>query len=107
MKLFMLCWIKLLHISSLIILSKKTNGFLAKSYEKTQNYKQDDLTKIRDEGAIKFSQPTRKLVLYDCDSIDEIYKETCRKKSIKAKIFFVNTQTFSKFGLSKILSLWN
>ena len=36
------------------------------------------LQKLRDEGAIRFSQPTRKLILYDRDSIWE-YLETHAK----------------------------
>ena len=36
------------------------------------------LQKMRDEGAIRFSQPTRKLILYDRDSILE-YLETHAK----------------------------
>jgi Helix-turn-helix domain len=36
------------------------------------------LQKLRDEGAIRFSQPTRKLILYDRDSILE-YLETHAK----------------------------
>ena len=29
------------------------------------------LQKLRDEGKIKFSQPEKKLILYDCESIDK------------------------------------
>lgn len=36
------------------------------------------LQKLRDEGSIRFSQPTRKLILYDRDSILE-YLETHAK----------------------------
>jgi len=38
------------------------------------------LQKLRDEGAIRYSQPTRKLILYDRDSILE-YLETHAKNT--------------------------
>ncbi|MEP7165220.1 MAG: helix-turn-helix domain-containing protein [Ferruginibacter sp.] len=36
------------------------------------------LQKLRDEGKIRFSQPQRKLILYDRDSIDEYIEKNAR-----------------------------
>lgn len=37
------------------------------------------LQKLRDEGAIRFSQPEKKIILYDTDSINEYLEKHARK----------------------------
>ncbi len=37
------------------------------------------LQKLRDEGKIRFSQPQRKIILYDRDSINEYIEENVRE----------------------------
>ncbi len=37
------------------------------------------LQKLRDEGKIRFSQPQRKIILYDRDSIDEYIEDHIRE----------------------------
>lgn len=36
------------------------------------------LQKFRDEGKIRFSQPERKIILYDSDSIDAFLEQYCK-----------------------------
>ena len=38
------------------------------------------LQKMRDEGVIKFSQPERKIILYDSESINEYLEKHARSK---------------------------
>ena len=37
------------------------------------------LQKLRDEGAIRFSQPEKKIILYDTDSINQYLEKHARK----------------------------
>ena len=37
------------------------------------------LQKLRDEGKIRFSQPEKKIILYDADSIEEYLNKNTRK----------------------------
>ncbi len=37
------------------------------------------LQKLRDEGSIRFSQPTKKIILYDRDSINEYIEKHARE----------------------------
>lgn len=37
------------------------------------------MQKLRDEGKIRFSQPARKIILYDKDSIDEYLESNARE----------------------------
>ena len=39
------------------------------------------LQKMRDEGVIKFSQPEKKIILYDADSINDYLEKTPEKTS--------------------------
>ena len=52
----------------------------AEAMQKLRITSRTTLQKLRDEGAIRYSQPTRKLILYDRDSINE-YLETHAKET--------------------------
>ncbi|MFZ1299067.1 MAG: hypothetical protein WAT16_13550, partial [Saprospiraceae bacterium] len=42
-----------------------------KAMEKLHSRSKTTLQKLRDEGKIRFTQPERKIILYDTDSINE------------------------------------
>jgi hypothetical protein len=52
--------------------------FRSGSHAETAHQQQDHPAKVRDEGKIRFSQPEKKIILYDSESIHAYLEQNAR-----------------------------